>query len=82
MHPQEIEKIAQGVVGAFSPGCDPTVKAGCGAFSNPNAYDCALFSCGDDYECGQAAVFTCSEDFTCAQSFFCGCGLYTAPPTT
>jgi|GEM_PF-1134468 len=81
MRPQDIEKIARGVVGSFSQACDPTVKAGCGAFSNPNAYDCDLFSCADDYECGQAGVFTCSEDFSCTLSFFCGCGLYTPPPS-
>ena len=80
MRPQDIEKIARGVVGSFSQDRGSTVKAGCGSFSNPQAYDCALFSCADDYECGQAGLFTCSEDFSCALSFFCGCGLYDAPP--
>ena len=70
MRPQDIEKIAQNVVGSFSQA--DSVRAGCGAFSNPEAYTCPDFGCQSNYECGEAGNFTCSgSNFTCLEGFFC-----------
>lgn len=79
MRPQDIERIAAAVAGSFTGAGGSTLRAGCGALSSPVAYDCDLFSCADDYECGEQAVFNCLEDFSCVLSFFCGCGQYGAP---
>ncbi|MDP8236190.1 MAG: hypothetical protein P9M08_07385 [Candidatus Erginobacter occultus] len=76
MRPQDIERIAANVAGSFTGAGGSTLRAGCGALSSPIAYDCDLFSCSDDYECGEQAVFACREDFSCDQSFFCGCGQF------
>ncbi len=71
MRPQDIEKIAQGVAGAFSSaGAAP--RAGCGAFSNPVEYDCQQsFGCSSNYECGDMGNFSCLTEFTCPEAFFC-----------
>jgi len=72
MRPQDIEKIAQGVVGVFSRAGEGSIKAGCGAFSNPQAYECNDFGCGANYDCGEMGNFTCAaNEFICAEGFFC-----------
>ncbi len=72
MRPQDIEKIAQGVVGAFSRAGEGSIKGGCGAFSNPEAYTCIDFGCSANYECGEAGNFTCvAANFSCTEGFFC-----------
>jgi hypothetical protein len=72
MRPQDIEKIEQGVVGAFSQAGEGSIKAGCGAFSNPQAYECADFSCIANYECGEMGNFSCAAaEFSCTEGFFC-----------
>ncbi|MEA1926590.1 MAG: hypothetical protein U9N73_00160 [Candidatus Auribacterota bacterium] len=72
MRPQDIEKIARGVVGAFNQAGEGSIKAGCGAFSNPEAYNCDAFGCTANYECGEAGNFTCSSnEFSCPEGFFC-----------
>lgn len=81
MRPQDIERIAAAVSGSFAGAGGNIPRAGCGALSSPLAYECDLFSCADDYECGEQAVFTCQADFSCHLSFFCGCGQYDAPAT-
>ena len=72
MRPQEIEKIAQGVAGAFAQAGQSSVKAGCGAFGNPEACECVNFGCSANYECGEMGNFTCMEgSFFCQEGFFC-----------
>jgi len=75
MRPQDIEKIAQGVVGVFRRTGEGSIKAGCGAFSNPQAYKCNDFDdfdCSANYECGEMGNFTCAaNEFICAEGFFC-----------
>jgi hypothetical protein len=70
MRPQEIEKIARGVVSSFSPSA---VTTGCGSFSPP-AFTCEqAYSCEDNYECGGAAEFGCPQEFDCNSGFVCAC---------
>jgi hypothetical protein len=78
MRPQDIEKIANSVVGAFT---GPTqASAGCGAISSAESYECATgFTCGlVGYECGGQATFSCAPtatftclSFNCPSSFDC-----------
>lgn len=71
MRPQDIEKIAVNVAGSFT-GAGPTLRAGCGAFSNPQAFTCGDgYSCSAGYECGDQGNFTCPESFSCTVGFFC-----------
>ena len=73
MRPQDIEKIAEGIVSSLSRSqCKETV-AGCGGFSDPQQYNCPDYSCSSDYECGGAAGFGCTPSFDCNQGFFCAC---------
>jgi len=72
MKPQEIEKIAQSVTGAFTQAGDTTVKAGCGGLSDPQMYECVDFGCSANYECGDAGPFNCfGNDFFCTATFDC-----------
>lgn len=71
MRPQDIERIARTVAGSFAGATPATPRSGCGNLSSPLAYDCDLFACSDDYECGNAGDFTCREDYTCALNFYC-----------
>jgi hypothetical protein len=72
MRPQDIEKIAQNVAGAFT-GSGSTPRAGCGAFSNPEGYSCyEEYNCSAGYECGDLGNFSCAAgDFGCLSGFFC-----------
>ncbi len=78
MRPQDIERIARSVSGSFA-SAPVFPRAGCGSLSNPAAYDCDSFSCGDDYECGNAGSFTCGGDFGCVSSFYCAADFTTSP---
>jgi len=73
MRPQDIEKIARSVVGGFTQAGEETIKAGCGAFSNPEAFSCADYWCSTgNYECGEMGNFTCTTaNFSCPDGFFC-----------
>jgi len=73
MRPQDIEKIAQGVAGSFTQAGEASIKAGCGAFSNPQAFECTDYGCTTgNYECGEMGNFTCSaNEFSCPDGFFC-----------
>ena len=73
MRPQDIEKIANSVVGAFS---QPSrASAGCGAISSTQEYDCSTgYYCQSEagYECGGQASFDCTmESFSCVDGFNC-----------
>ena len=70
MRPQDIEKISQNVAGSFS-GAAP--RAGCGAFSNPEAFSCFDgYNCSAGYECGDQGNFSCPDGgFNCLGGFFC-----------
>ena len=73
MRPQDIEKIANSVMGAFS---RPTrASAGCTGVSDPQEFECIeYYNCQSDYECGGVATFRCAvEGFAC-QEFFCQTG--------
>lgn len=71
MRPQDIERIAGNVAGAFT-GASGQVGAGCGAFSNPQAFSCEDYGCESGYECGDQGNFSCSQDaFSCVSGFFC-----------
>jgi len=79
MRPQDIEKIANSVVGSFSG--TASVSAGCGSASSTVEYMCDGFdfACQSTYECGGAGNFTCGttfpfdcvEIFGCASAFDC-----------
>ncbi len=73
MRPQEIEKIAASVAGAFT--AAGGLRAGCGAFSSQTRFDCSGtgYECSGNYECGGLAEFQCSDRFTCSTGFFCCC---------
>ncbi len=71
MRPQEIEKIARNVAGSFT-GAGSTPRAGCGAFSNPEAFSCEDYNCSAGYECGDQGNFSCPDGgFNCLGGFFC-----------
>ena len=78
MRPQDIEKIANSVVSAFSK--PSAASAGCGSMSNEDAFSCSpSFNCQPSgaYECGGAAAFVCSNIFAgdpeCDTAFSCTC---------
>ena len=73
MRPQDIEKIANSVVGAFSR--PSRASAGCGDFSSTQEYDCSTgYYCQSEggYECGGQALFDCVQEvFSCVSAFNC-----------
>jgi len=73
MRPHEIERIAQAVSGSFTQAPGPMAPAGCGSFSNAQAYSCSSFDCSANYECGGVAEFGCAQSFSCPEGFFCAC---------
>ncbi len=79
MKPQDIEKIADSVIGAFA---RPTqASAGCAGISDPTAFNCPVeqgdFSCLDNYDCGGAGAFKCGMTlFTCEGGDFSCSALY------
>ena len=85
MKPQDIDKIANLVVGSLS-GAPGAGLLGCGSVTSAVDYDAAqcvgeqLFACTDGYECGGMADFTCCQGFECLAEFDCpggamfGCG--------
>ena len=73
MRPHEIEKIARAVSAGLAPAAPPAAPAGCGSFSNPQAYTCESFECSANYECGGVAEFGCARMFSCPEGFFCSC---------
>lgn len=71
MRPQDIEKIAGNVAGAFT-GSSGQVGAGCTGFSDQTAFSCDDYECEVSYECGGLGNFDCSPDeFSCVSGFFC-----------
>ncbi len=72
MRPQDIERIAGNVAGAFT-GSAGQAGAGCGSFSNPQAFTCSDgYSCAASYECGDQGNFNCPpNEFSCGSGFFC-----------
>lgn len=73
MRPQDIERIADSVMGAF---IRPTrASAGCGDVSSTQSFSCPDFGCGfgePSYECGGAADFKCTG-FGCSPTALFGC---------
>ena len=72
MRPQDIEKIANSVVGAF--GRPVRASAGCSGVSDPQAYSCSgdPYDCSPNYVCGGQGSFSCdAEGFDCANNFTC-----------
>ena len=73
MRPQDIERIAQGVVASLSQAQGGAVPTGCGNFSYPE-YTCPQsYSCDENYQCGGLAQFVCPEQFDCNNGFLCAC---------
>ena len=77
MKPQDIDKIANLVVGSLS-GVPGAGLLGCGAISSGQTYDplCNnpdIFVCTPtaSYECGGAARFSCCAGFECTSDFYC-----------
>jgi len=80
MRPQDIERIAQGVVASLSQAQGGGVRTGCGNFSYPE-YTCPeSYSCEVNYECGGLAQFYCPLVFNCDNGFQCSC-IYALTPT-
>ena len=77
MRPQDIDKIANLVVGSLS-GAPGAGLLGCGAVSSGQAYDplCndpSIFVCTpvESFECGGEARFSCCAGFECTTDFYC-----------
>ncbi|NLS78256.1 MAG: hypothetical protein GXY76_13450 [Chloroflexi bacterium] len=96
MKPQDIDKIANVVVGSLA-GASGAGVLGCGSISNTQDYDplCtanAPFQCVGAYECGWQGMFTCGSSFSCAPTtgnlflcdegtgFLCGQGAFSCTP--
>jgi hypothetical protein len=90
MKPQDIDKIANIVVGSLSGSAAGAGLLGCGAISSAQDYElneCTdpsdpFFECGvPSFECGGNGIFTCCVGFDCTIGFTCpgpaifGCGL-------
>jgi hypothetical protein len=73
MRPHEIERIAQAVCAGLAQASAPVAPAGCGSFSNTQAYSCSSYDCSANYECGGVAEFACGQGFSCPEGFFCSC---------
>jgi hypothetical protein len=71
MRPQDIEKIANSVVGAF--GRPVRASAGCAGVSDPQTFSCSqTYDCSGGYACGGQGVFTCvAVGFQCDGNFVC-----------
>ena len=70
MRPQDIEKIANSVVGVF--GRPIRASAGCSGVSDPQTFDCGdTYDCSVTYVCGGQGTFTCDESFVCGGTFRC-----------
>ncbi len=73
MRPQDIERIANSVMGAFT---GPSqASAGCGSFSSTQEFTCSTgYFCqlAQGYNCGGQALFEClTEGFGCIENFEC-----------
>jgi hypothetical protein len=73
MRPHEIERIAQAVSVGLVQSPAPMAPAGCGSFSNTQAFTCPDYECSANYECGGVAEFACGQTFSCPEGFFCSC---------
>lgn len=71
MRPQDIEKIANSVVGAF--GRPVRASAGCAGASDPQSFQCTgdAYDCSQGYVCGGEGSFTCDQGFVCSGDFSC-----------
>ena len=69
MRPQDIEKIANSVVGVF--GRPIRASAGCAGVSDPQAFDCSEYDCSVTYICGGQGTFSCGTNFGCVGDFTC-----------
>jgi len=86
MKPQDIEKIANVVVGAMA-GARDAGLLGCGSLSSTQSYSAAPDEiCTPLYYCGGRGAFSCSSGFTCEgfscpppEPFTCG-GTFTCEP--
>ena len=83
MRPQDIEQIANRVIGAL--GTPVQASAGCSGVSDPQPYTCGelrfvdnSYGCECTYECGGAGSFDCVEYFVCNDTFTCETN-YTVP---
>ncbi len=72
MKPQDIDKIANVVVGSLAAAQGVGIL-GCGSISSTQDYDpiddCTAnnpFECVVAYDCGHAGMFSCANGFTCA----------------
>jgi hypothetical protein len=73
MRPQDIEKLANSVMGAVA---QPTrASAGCGSVSSTQEFSCTQtdYTCGPtaSYACGGPAAFTCPGTYDCVLDFTC-----------
>ena len=70
MRPQDIEKIANSVVGVF--GRPIRASAGCAGVSDPQTFDCSeTYDCSVTYICGGQGTFSCGTNFGCGGDFTC-----------
>lgn len=79
MRPQDIDKVANLVVGSLA-GASGAGILGCGAISSAQDYDpsrdCVetpfYYTCETgQYECGGQGNFDCCDGFTCDNDFYC-----------